>query len=329
MKYNSDNHLNKRKENRSIIYLYIKGGCGNQFFQYAFARYIQERVNGDLIINYASMASDDSKWVSDGILEEFNTVNYKTLYKLSFKEKFWWTLIGKYSQIRGYSSFGRKTYEFMERTADWLTGFGVYYYDSAYHKFPIGTSKKIIINGYFESPKYFADIDDKIKQELTPKHPPLEQNKELLDRITSTNSVCVTIKRQDIENPSISDVYKYDMSYFYAGIEYMKNNVDDPVFFIFADDLDWCRKNVKFDGEYYFETDGNPIWEKIRLMSSCKHFIIHNSTFSWWAQHLSASPDKKVLAPVKWMQRDDQPIDIYEDNWLYISPDGKITDKHE
>ena len=50
MKYNSDNHLNKRKENRSIIYLYIKGGCGNQFFQYAFARYIQERVNGDLII---------------------------------------------------------------------------------------------------------------------------------------------------------------------------------------------------------------------------------------------------------------------------------------
>ena len=86
---------------------------------------------------------------------------------------------------------------------------------------------------------------------------------------------------------------------------------------------------MSIDGECYFETEGNPIWEKIRLMSACKHFIIHNSTFSWWAQHLSSNTDKIVLAPVKWTQRDDQPIDIYEDNWLYIMPDGRISGHHE
>ncbi len=315
---------------KQTIYLYINGACGNQFFQYAFARSLQEKTGADLVINYSLVrAMGDKLWAgSDNLLKDFSTVDYTYDLKGTSKDIIF-RLIGKWRRVFRLGDFQKRTYRFMLRLAHWLPYLGVYYFDAAYYPFSATKAKTILIQGYFESPKYFFKIDDKIKDELLPKHPPLEQNRELLKKISDTESVCITIKRQDIENPDISDVYTYDVSYFYRGIEYIKSKVEHPVFFIFSDDVAWCRSNLKIDGEVYFETDGNPIWEKIRLMSSCKHFIIHNSTFSWWVQHLSKNPNKIVLAPTRWMQRDDQPIDIYEDNWLYITPDGIITDQHE
>lgn len=311
------------------VTLNIIGACGNQFFQYAFARYLMEKTNAQLVINYSGVRRNKGLWAgSDNLLKDFNTVDY-TYTTDDIPKDFWIKIVGKIRQLFRLNYYQKRTFKFIEFVNKCLLPFGIYYYDAAYKKFPIVNNKNILIYGYYESAKYFSGIDDEIKKELTPKHALLEQNIDFYDKIQSTESVCVTIKRQDIENPDISSVYKYDMSYFYAGIEYVKGKIEHPVFFVFADDIEWCRHNVKIDGEYYFETDNNPIWEKVRLMSSCKHFIIHNSTFSWWAQHLSANPDKIVLAPVKWMQRDDQPIDIYEDNWLYITPDGTITDKHE
>jgi hypothetical protein len=119
------------------------------------------------------------------------------------------------------------------------------------------------------------------------------------------------------------------MNYFYQAVNYIRERESNPVFVIFSDNVDWCRENFLLEGEVYYETPNNPIWEKVRLMSGCKHFIIHNSTFSWWVQHLSRREGTMVIAPVKWMLRDDQPIDIYEDNWIFMRNDGTIQDTHE
>jgi hypothetical protein len=313
------------------ITLRIDGSAGNQFFQYAFARNVQERLGGRLVIDYSYIHNTDTQWPgSDNMLQDFNVVDYE--YALSNKKTDYFLVrcIKTFRHIFHYRNFEKRTYRLFLWCAKHLERFGVYYFDAAYYpyRYPkiIGD---IVIEGYFECPKYFKEIDEKICRELTPKHPLLKQNIELYKVITERNSVCITIKRQDVENPDISEIYEYDMNYFYQAVNYIRERESNPVFVIFSDNVDWCRENFLLEGEVYYETPNNPIWEKVRLMSGCKHFIIHNSTFSWWVQHLSRREGTMVIAPVKWMLRDDQPIDIYEDNWIFMRNDGSVQPNHD
>lgn len=312
------------------IYLKIDGACGNQFFQYAFARMVQEKSGGELTIDYEYVRNLPTMWPgSDNLLKDFNTVPYRYVTKAQNLKLICFRIIRFIKKRLHLQDYDKRTYQYFLWIAKHLEKYGIYFFGSAYFPFQYYSNKNIIIHGFFESPKYFAEIDDKICRELTPKHPLLEQNIELYEVITKRPSVCISIKRQDVERSDISSVYHYDIDYFYHAVEYVRQRVPDAVWVIFSDNVEWCKENFHPGGEVYYETPDNPIWEKIRLMSSCKHFIIHNSTFSWWVQHLSQNPDKIVIAPVKWMLRDDQPIDIYEDNWIFMTNDGEARDYHD
>ena len=69
--------------------------------------------------------------------------------------------------------------------------------------------------------------------------------------------------------------------------------------------------------DYVIQDSTKPVHISLAAMSECKHFIIGNTTFGWWAQYLSKNPEKIVVAPSKWMAVD-MPIDIYQDNWHLI-----------
>ncbi len=306
------------------------GNCGNQFFQYAFARALQEKFGGELVIDYSLVLSDQrQKELSDNLLDAFNTVEYRYVTDNNLNpHKILSKLIDKGVNALKLKAYTKKTYNYCLFCAKHLEKFGIYYFSAAFFPFKYRWNKDFYVNGYFESPKYFKEIDSKIRQELMPKREVLDENKELYSIITRSQSVCISIKRYDIENSDTEDVYSYDISYFYNAIKYLKTIVDNPVWIVFSDNPAWCQQNFIIDGEVHYEREGNPIWEKMRLMSACKHFIIHSSTFSWWAQHLSKNPDKIVIVPVKWMQRDDQPIDIYEDHFIYMSNGGTIYRKH-
>ena len=316
---------------RPLIHLYIRGNCGNQFFQYAFARYLQKVFDGDLVINYYYYKDGRAFGYlpeSDNLLSLFKTYEYKYTDQSDFGLIIFKGL--KFIQsVFGLRGFEKRTYKFYLLCAKILPKFGVYYFDSAYYPFKLYRRRNIYICGYFESSRYFDEIDDIICGELLPRHEILDKNKDIYSKILARNSVCVTIKRRDVDNEEIADIYQYDISYFPRAIDYFKSAIDSPLFCVFSDDVNWCRDNLDLDCDVWFESDANPIWEKIRLMSACKHFIIHNSTFSWWVQHLSRNPDKIVIAPSKWMLRDDQPIDLYEKGWIYQTPDGVFTDQHD
>ena len=321
------------KKKEPVIYLKIIGNAGNQFFQYAFARNIQERIGGKLLIDYEWARTSDIAWPGcDRQLDDFNIVDYDYVVdeQIGWLQRFILKRMETYMGINKIPMNNKKTYPFYKFCAKYLERFGIYYFGSCYYPYKFYRNNDVYIQGYYESAKYFAQIDDKIKSELTPKYPLLEQNIELYDIIQNNNSVCISIKRMDIEDENVSEKYWYDINYFYNAVKYVKSRIENPVWIIFSDNVKWCLDNFHIEGRVYYETSGNPIWEKIRLMSACKHFIIHNSTFSWWAQHLSDNKDKIVVAPNLWLYRQDgQPIDIYEDNWIFMTNDGEVKDNHD
>ena len=132
---------------------------------------------------------------------------------------------------------------------------------------------------------------------------------------------CITIRRGDfvtnINNKKVYDIC--DVDYFQKAIQIIKNKVENPVFFIFSDDVEWAKNNINFYGCQVYSEDGtDTLDEKLRLMSSCKHFIISNSTFSWWAQYLSNYDKKIVISPNKWYATNLE-SNLLEDNWIKIS----------
>ena len=138
-------------------------------------------------------------------------------------------------------------------------------------------------------------------KEYTPKHAPLPNNIDLYNVIYNNNSVCIHIRRGDFLSDEFkNDFYVCDTEYYLEGIEYIKKHVDNPIFIFFSNDLPWVKENFKLDTPVYYEPENNPLWETFRMMYSCKHFIISNSTLSWWAQYLSRYSDKIVVCPDHW-----------------------------
>jgi len=157
--------------------------------------------------------------------------------------------------------------------------------------------------------------------EFEPKNSLLPKNFDIYNNISKTNSVCVTI-RSFKEIKSSKTVYNlYDVcspQYFYDALNLMSQKIENPHFFIFSDDITWVKNKMNLDKfNVVYENEGSPVWEKLRLMYSCKHFIISNSTFSWWAQYLSRNDDKIVISPKSWFN-DEYESKLIDDNWIKI-----------
>ena len=136
--------------------------------------------------------------------------------------------------------------------------------------------------------------------------------------IENNESVCISIRRGDfLANEHKKDCFICDNNYFYKAISEIKKRLANPKFIVFSDDVEWCKNNMNFPSDTRFEDGNDPLWEKMRLMYSCKNFIISNSTFSWWAQYLSRNDNKIVIAPKKW-RNNNYVSDIYEKNWILI-----------
>jgi hypothetical protein len=172
-----------------------------------------------------------------------------------------------------------------------------------------GRPKKIVCKGCFEVPALFEHIKPILMEEFTPKQPPRPENRALYDIINSTNSICVAIRRGDYLSERFRPRFLVcDQNYFDRALEKAKELVENPVFIFFSDDIEWVKENVKTDAPAYYESGNDPVWEKLRLMYSCKHFIISNSTFSWWAQYLSRNTTNKiVISPDHWFNIKDAP----------------------
>lgn len=213
-----------------------------------------------------------------------------------------------------------------------LNRLGLYYYSYGYYPFGPARAENIVVEGYFETPRYADAIREVILQDFTPVHLPLRENEALYAAIQATNSVCVSVRRGDFvtgaNKADAEDCNVCTPDYFCRAAALCCERLENPVFFVFSDDIAWAREHLHFDGcEMHYERGGDPVWEKLRLMYHCKHFILSNSTFSWWAQYLSRQPkaEKLVIAPSRWRNQSIN-NEIYEDGWILLSPDEQASD---
>lgn len=316
-------YLRKIYKNEKIIYCNMYGRLGNQFFRYAFCKEIQFFNKGRIIIDFSNVY----KKGFENDLEKFNIDNYIEVKKsrnfyikqATIKQRF---LIWGFKWISKLFNFihrdKQKLKNFQLRFQPTLNKNGIFYLELGLNKVDYKKIKTRFIYtfGCYESKEYFRNVNMDIFKEFVPRKELLEKNKDLYEKILNTESICLTIRRGDFIGLSLYSIC--NDKYYMNAIDRMNEKVKDGTYFIFSDDIEWCKKNITIKNkEVFFEDGTDDVAEKIRLMSACKNFILSNSTFSWWAQYLSQNKNKIVVAPEKWYN-DEIESDLIEKEWEFI-----------
>ena len=295
-----------------MIIVKLMGGMGNQMFQYATGRALAERHKTTLKLDLTFLLDRTPKknfifrkYDLDifNIKEDFATIaDIKKFEKEPNKNK--------------YINYIRK--RFMNRYE--IIREAHFHFDRNILLAP----KNCYLIGYWQSYKYFEDIEEIIRQEFTFNFKLNTISKKMADRINSSNAVCLNIRRTDyVTNPkNINFFESCDLDYFYECIEYISEKVYKPHFFIFTDDIEWCRENLNIKFPFTIVTHkyaGERFEFYLKLMTMCRHYIIPNSTFGWWAAWLNQIKEKIVIAPKRWFKDPNKDTkDLIPSDWIRL-----------
>lgn len=182
------------------------------------------------------------------------------------------------------------------------------------------------LEGYFQTERYFAGNADIIRSEFTPTAAPDATNAAWLARIQADPlAVSLHVRRGDyVANPKFAARHgTCSAAYYDSAVAHMTDVLGaPPVIYAFSDDPDWVRDNLDLPATINVvgHNDASKNYEDLRLMGACRHHIIANSSFSWWGAWLNPRADKVVVAPAKWHAdtQNDNP-DIWADGWIRIA----------
>ena len=297
-----------------MIYIKLKGGLGNQMFEYAFAVALSNKCNDEICLDLSGISNETHNVYS---LNHFNIGDVKKVNcsKLPITKKISLKIIN-FILSRVGNKNAKTRYNLEKKYQKKFNKFGLYICSDGYIDMNSCKSKVKYADGYFQSEKYFKEYSSQIKDIFQVKTPKMKKNNELFSKIKNSNSACIHIRRGDYTKFTNHLVCTID--YYKKGMKILKEKFPDIQFFIFSDDINWVKENIKFDYDVNYVEGNNPNYEELRLMYTCKHFVISNSSFSWWAQYLSNNKDKVVVAPSKWFNNSNQVSDIMMDEWIKI-----------
>ncbi|PZU91914.1 MAG: alpha-1,2-fucosyltransferase [Chelatococcus sp.] len=290
----------------STVTVRLIGGLGNQLFQYAAARALAKRHGAEVKLDLSGFESYGLRRYELGAYPIAATV--ATADELA--------RIGAPPQRSGF--LGRLAGRLMPRPA--------HHYREPHYRYDPQLARQplpIFMDGYWQSELYFADAADVLRLELTPKEPLEPANADVADKIRQTKAVSVHVRRGDYVSNAHTNTYHgvCSLDYYRAAIAHIQANVTDAHLFIFSDDHDWTRDNLKFDlpTTYVTANSADRGFRDMQLMSLCKNHVIANSSFSWWGAWLNPSPSKIVVAPARWFAAGDNDTrDLLPEGWVRL-----------
>ena len=294
-----------------------QGGLGNQLFQFIVGYILARKNKINLRINIERYNSYDYQFELDKFPEIYK-LNIPKIKNDSFFTKIYLYLYHKFYKILKKSGIYKViNYFFLLDKHEFEKSPFIFNGDLLKKKIV----KNVSIIGYFQSEKYFIHYKKivlklfrfpKIKYKLRQKY---------LNLINNKNSVAIHIRRGDYFNdPKVRYIQGIlGDDYYKKSINCIKKKVKNPFFFIFSDDIELVKKTFSFfnNKKYIFIDTKSPI-NDLYLMSNCKHFIIANSTFSWWGAWLSKNKRKIVCAPKRWLRVRISTPDIIPESWIKI-----------
>jgi len=295
-----------------MIIVRLKGGLGNQLFQYAFGRKIAHLHNTALKLDTASFSTSSSNTPRAYRLDQFNITGIvaspEEIRQIDKGRSTGWGFL--HTRIADLLTPESKRRYILERT---------HTFDPAMLEVP----DDVYLDGYWQTEKYFKDIEEILRREITLREEPDTVNQEIAERIRSVTAVSLHVRRGDyVSDPATQQFHgSCSIEYYNQAIAMLVESLDDPSFFIFSDDLPWAKENMDIPGEKTFVAHNGPEKEycDLWLMSLCRHHIIANSSFSWWGAWLSQSPGQQVIAPKIWVRSGSVDTrDIVLDSWITI-----------
>ena len=281
-----------------MIITKIKGGLGNQLFQYATGRAVasHHKLPLKLDLTWFETHQLHNGYRLDQLAIEADIAIKNEITNMKGGNNVLFSALRKAGVLR------RKSY-FKEKHSS--------YFDESIFK-----KNSIYLEGYWQNELYFAKIRDLLLRELSPISPMNDVGCAYLNRIKKCNSVSIHVRRGDYLN--FKNIAVLDVDYYVTAVEHIRKNVEKPNFFIFSDDLEWCKNSLGFlDNCIYVDRTQTEI-EDLKLMSFCRHNIIANSSFSWWGAWLNQNPNKIVIAPKGWLLNDTSSSNVILSDWVKV-----------
>lgn len=283
-----------------MVIVKIKCGLGNQMYQYALGRRLSHDSPAELKV--------DLSW--------FTNIKKGDIPRELEIDRFNVSLVEATNyEIR--SAFPGLIERCIERIRGRLNRNHFYrFYPSI-----LKTRPRKYLDGYFQSYKYFEPIRDILLNEFTLKNGYSDLVREAIAQIQQADqSVAVHIRRGDYATVRLGYNGLCNTQYYEKGLEIIAQKFPNIKVFVFSDDIEWAKDNLKFKYETVFVSrPGFHSAEELYLMSLCRHQIIANSTFSWWSAWLNKNPEKIVVAPSRWlMAADISTSDLLPENWIKI-----------
>jgi hypothetical protein len=226
-------------------------------------------------------------------------------------------VVGLPEWVRGIPKLGPRLFRHLARKAGYFVPCRTYELDERFFTL----KPPFFLDSYYINPRYFADIDSVIRTDLRCRLPLPAAARRFEHDIQNSTSISIHVRRGDYLDPvKTRNIYPvYGSEYFRAAISRIQERTGPGRCFVFSDDIEWASRNIltRIDAIHVSLGAEQP-WVDLELMRRCRHNVICNSTFSWWAAYLNENPDKIVVTPRKWRNDGMNADDMILKGWIPI-----------